>query len=199
MKKLAGLLLGVMGSATNAFAGVPVPGGSATFRLNWSGVEAPTAVPTMGTYGILLLAVLVVIVVFRISRDKGLLVRTLAPLVTFGLAASFLIMTEHPVAGLLNPRIDANSCNGSETYTTIYPTTPPPCFVNNCGSAVTVAYTFISGQTFDQQPLTDGTCTREYFCEELSLAGAIDGMQIPSDRAPYGAAFCLEMIDEGDG
>ena len=182
---------------SSAFA-QPNPGFS-TFRISWS-ADGATAVPTMSTYGILLLAVLLAIVVFRVSRNRGYLVRAIAPLATFGVAAAFAVMTQPSIAGfVMTPPIDVSSCSGSETYTADGPN-PPPCFVNTCGSPVTVSYTFIDGEEPDTTPITDGTCTRNYYCgDDEGASAATQGAVIPSDGLSYATAYCEEIFGGLEG
>ena len=190
---VAGLLLG-LGFVSSAFAGAP---GFSTIRLNWSGPGA-TGIPTMSTYATLLLAVLLALVVFRVFRKRSLLVRAIAPLAAFGVAASFAVMTEQPIAGVMGPAaIDGSSCSGSETYTADA-AIAPPCFVNTCGSPVTVSYTFIAGQDVSSSnPLTAETCTFAYFCaagDESDESTATQGAIIPSDGRSYATAYCSEQF-----
>ena len=172
-------------------------------------VAADTAVPTMSTYAIVLLAVLLALVVFRVSRNKGLILRALAPLVTFGLAASLVFVTDSTTAGLvlvLPPPVDADSCNGTQTYTAEAPANPPPCFINTCGAPVEVTYTFVSGEKPGGTPITADSCTLVYFCAEEGAeegdevsAVAADGAFIPSDGLPKATAYCDEIFDGIDG
>lgn len=192
MKKLVTGLTLSLGCAARALAGSQI-GGFSTFQISWSSGVVASAVPSLGTYGMLLLAALLALVVFRFSRSRGALVRAVAPLVTFGLAASFAFMTERPVAGGGVGPVDATSCNGSSTYTANL-TNPPPCFVNTCGAPVTVSYTFIDGEQADTTPITDATCTRDYFCSGEG-SSAIDGAIIPSDGLSYATAYCQEIFD----
>jgi len=198
MKKVLVCLALVLGPVSSAFAGNG-PVGFSTFQISWSGgAAAATAVPTMSTYATLLLAVLLALVVFRSLRSRGLLVRAMAPLATFGLAASFIVMTEHPIAGVTIPDIGASSCSGSETYTATFPFETPPCFVNTCGSPVTVSYTFIEGVTAFGAPITEESCTLVYYCEDegpIETNPATEGAVIPSDGFPYGTAACEEILD----
>ena len=194
---VVGLLLG-LGFVSSAFAG-GVPGFS-TIRLNWSGPGA-TGVPTMSTYATLLLAVLLALVVFRVFRKRSLLVRAIAPLAAVGVAASFAVMTEQLIAGIsMVPAIEGSSCTGSETYTATGDM-PPPCFVNTCGSPVTVSYTFINGQTSSflapSIPITAEACTFAYACvndnSELVSEAATQDAIVPSDGESYAMAFCSEQ------
>ena len=188
---VVGLLLG-LGFVSSAFAG-GVPGFS-TIRLNWSGPGA-TGVPTMSTYATLLLAVLLALLVFRVFRKRSLLVRAIAPLAAVGVAASFAVMTEQLIAGIpMAPAIEGSSCTGSETYT-VTGDMPPPCFVNTCGSPVTVSYTFIEGQGPDSNPITAEACTFEYFCDDTLGNVATQGAIVPSDGEFYATAFCVEQFD----
>ena len=205
MKKLVTGLAIFVAPISSAFAGFPV--GFSTFQIDWA-VSNPAAppvpippavVPTMGTYAIIVLAVLLAVVVFRVSRNRGSFIRAVAPLATFGIAASFALVSESPVAGIvIVPPIDGSSCNGSETYTADAPS-PPPCFVNSCGSPVTVTYTLIEGETPDTTPITEETCTLAYFCSEGEGEGggnpATDNSVIPSDGLAYGTAYCEEIFD----
>ena len=189
---VVGLLLG-LGFVSSAFAGA-VGSGFSTIRLNWSGPGA-TGVPTMSTYATLLLAVLLALVVFRVFRKRSLLVRAIAPLAAVGVAASFAVMTEQLIAGIpMAPAIEGSSCTGSETYT-VTGDMPPPCFVNTCGSPVTVSYTFIEGQGPDSNPITAEACTFEYFCDEAEQEVATQGAIVPSDGEFYATAFCVEQFD----
>lgn len=193
MKKIITALIVGMGSISSAFAGPP--SGFSTLQINWTGAGGANAIPTMSTYGTLLLAVLLALVVFRISRKQGLLVRALAPVAAFGAAVAFTVMTEQPVAGIVGPPpIDGSSCSGTATYTADAPT-PPPCFVNTCGAPVEVSYTFIDGQTSDviPVPITEGTCTLDYFCEGDDNVAA-DGGIVPSDGLSYATAYCVEQF-----
>ena len=187
---VVGLLLG-LGFVSSAFAGA-VGSGFSTIRLNWSGPGA-TGVPTMSTYATLLLAVLLALVVFRVFRKRSLLVRAIAPLAAVGVAASFAVMTEQLIAGIsMVPAIEGSSCTGSETYT-VTGDMPPPCFVNTCGSPVTVSYTFIEGQGPNSNPITAEACTFDYFCgdeQEVATQGAI----VPSDGGFYATAYCVEQF-----
>lgn len=199
MRSIVGLVAG-LGVISSAHAGPPL--GFSSFQISWSGnAPVPTAVPTMSTYAIVLLAVLLALVVFRVSRNKGLILRALAPLVTFGLAASLVFVTDSTTAGLvfvLPPPVDAGSCNGTQTYTAEAPLNPPPCFINTCGAPVEVTYTFVSGQGPGGTPITADSCTLEYFCaigEDLSASDdATDGASIPSDGLPKATAYCLEIF-----
>lgn len=203
MKRIcSGLVLG-FGSVSSAFAGGPSVGFS-TIQITWSGAGA-TAIPTMSAYGMVLLALLLAVVVFRISRKQGLLVRSIAPLAAFGIAASFALMSERPVAGGMGPpAIEGSSCSGSATYTANGPT-PPPCFRNTCGSPVTVSYTFISGQTPTGTPITADSCTYNYYCDAVGDGmpsaenTATDGAVIPSDGLPRATAYCQEIFEGGAG
>jgi len=167
-----------------------------TFQISWSAAAAaPTAVPTMSTFGTVFLAVLLALVVYRVLRNRGLLVRAIAPLATLGVIASFTIMSERPIAQPAPPDVEASSCSGSETYTT-NAEIPPPCFINTCGSAVVVSYTLAAGKTPDGTPRTEESCTLDYFC--LGAEGveggfeqaAVQGATISSDGLPYATAYC---------
>jgi hypothetical protein len=177
MRSIVGLVAG-LGVISSAHAGSPL-GAFSSFQISWSGnAPVPTAVPTMSTYAIVLLAVL-----------------------TFGLAASLVFVTDSTTAGLvfvLPPPVDAGSCNGTQTYTAEAPLNPPPCFINTCGAPVEVTYTFVSGQGPGGTPITADSCTLEYFCaigEDLSASDdATDGASIPSDGLPKATAYCLEIF-----
>ena len=197
-KFVAGLLLG-LGFVSSAFAG-GAPGFS-TIRVNWSGLGGAAVVPTMSTYATLLLAVLLALLVFRVFRKRSLLVRAIAPLAAVGVAASFVVVTEQPIAGILGQSaIGVSSCAGSETYTA-YDDTGPPCFVNTCGSPVTVSYTFINGQTSSflapSIPITAEACTFAYACvndnSELVSEAATQDAIVPSDGESYAMAYCSEQ------
>ena len=193
---VAGLLLG-LGFVSSAFAGAPV--GFSTIRVNWSGLGAATVVPTMSTYATLLLAVLLALLVFRVFRKRSLLVRAIAPLAAVGVAASFVVVTEQPIAGISGQSpIGISSCSGSETYTATA-NIGPPCFVNTCGSPVTVSYTFIDGQEASFSgpiPITAEACTFDYACVDGSgpvLEAATQGAIVPSDGESYAMAYCSEL------
>ena len=196
-KIVAGLLLG-LGFVSSASAGAP---GFSTIRVNWSGLGAATVVPTMSTYATLLLAVLLALLVFRVFRKRSLLVRAIAPLAAVGVAASFVVVTEQPIAGVLGQNaIGVSSCAGSETYTaTVSTSTGPPCFVNTCGSPVTVSYTFIDGQEASVSgpiPITAEACTFAYECVDdsvLVLEAATQDAIVPSDGESYALAYCSEQ------
>ena len=195
-KIVAGLLLG-LGFVSSASAGAP---GFSTIRVNWSGLGAATVVPTMSTYATLLLAVLLALLVFRVFRKRSLLVRAIAPLAAVGVAASFVVVTEQPIAGISGQSaIGISSCSGSETYTAT-PSQAPPCLVNTCGSPVTVSYTFIDGQESsfsDPIPITAEACTFAYECVDdnggLVLEAATQDAIVPSDGESYAMAFCSEQ------
>ena len=195
-KIVAGLLLG-LGFVSSVSAGDP---GFSTIRVNWSGPGA-TGIPTMSTYATLLLAVLLALVVFRVFRKRSLLVRAIAPLAAVGVAASFAVVTEQPIAGILGQSaIGISSCSGSETYTATT-SQAPPCFVNTCGSPVTVSYTFIDGQEASFSgptiPITAEACTFAYACvddsELVVLEAATQGAIVPSDGESYAMAYCSEL------
>jgi len=195
-KLVAGLLLG-LGFVSSAFAGAQ---GFSTIRVNWSGLGAAvTVVPTMSTYATLLLAVLLALLVFRVFRKRSLLARAIAPLAAVGVAASFVVVTEQPIAGISGQSaIGVSSCAGSETYTAT-DSTGPPCFVNTCGSPVTVSYTFIDGQTASVSgpiPITAEACTFDYACKDdsglVSEAATQDAI-VPSDGKSYAMAYCSEQ------
>ena len=193
---VAGLLLG-LGFVSSAFAGVQ---GFSTIKVNWSDPSAAvTVVPTMSTYATLLLAVLLALLVFRVFRKRSLLARAIAPLAAVGVAASFVVVTEQPIAGISGQSaIGVSSCAGSETYTAT-DSTGPPCFVNTCGSPVTVSYTFIDGQTASVSgpiPITAEACTFDYACKDdsglVSEAATQDAI-VPSDGKSYAMAYCSEQ------
>lgn len=190
---VAGLLLG-LGFVSSAGAGVQ---GFSTIQVNWSDPGAAvTVVPTMSTYATLLLAALLALLVFRVFRKHSLLVRMIAPIAAVGVAASFVVVTEQPIAGVLgqNP-IGVSSCAGSETYTATV-STGPPCFVNTCGSPVTVSYTFIDGQEPNSNPITAEACTFEYACVSegvIVTEAATQGAIVPSDGESYAMAYCSEL------
>ena len=197
---VAGLLLG-LGFVSSAFAGGI---GYSTIRVNWSGLGAAvTVVPTMSTYATLLLAVLLALLVFRVFRKRSLLVRAIAPLAAVGVAASFVVVTEQPIAGGVivgQSAIGISSCSGSETYTATT-SKAPPCFVNTCGSPVTVSYTFIDGQKASffgsgPIPITAEACTFDYACKDdsglVSEAATQDAI-VPSDGKSYAMAYCSEQ------
>ena len=195
MKRIVAALLLGLGSVSSAFAGAP---GFSTIRLNWSGPGA-TGIPTMSTYATLLLAVLLALVVFRVFRKRSLLVRAIAPLAAVGVAASFVVVTEQPIAGILGQSaIGISSCSGSETYTADA-SIAPPCFVNTCGSPVTVSYTFIDGQAASFSgpiPITAEACTFDYECVDDSgpvLEAATQDAIVPSDGESYAMAYCSEQ------
>lgn len=196
MKRIVAALLLGLGSVSSAFAG-GAPGFS-TIRLNWSGPGA-TGIPTMSTYAALLLAVLLALLVFRVFRKRSLLVRAIAPLAAVGVAVSFAVVTEQLIAGILgSPAIEGSSCVGSETYTSTG-STAPPCFVNTCGSPVTVSYTFIEGQEASFSgpiPITAEACTFDYACVDdsgLVLEAATQDAIVPSDGESYATAYCSEQ------
>ena len=193
---VAGLLLG-LGFVSSAFADVQ---GFSTIKVNWSDPSAAvTVVPTMSTYATLLLAVLLALLVFRVFRKRSLLARAIAPLAAVGVAASFVVVTEQPIAGISGQSaIGVSSCAGSETYTAT-DSTGPPCFVNTCGSPVTVSYTFIDGQTASVSgpiPITAEACTFDYACKDdsglVSEAATQDAI-VPSDGKSYAMAYCSEQ------
>ncbi len=174
-----------------------------TIRINWAAADV-AAVPTMSTYAIALLAVLLALVAFRMTRHRGAVLRTLAPLVALGIGAVATTASLYPnqsLAGLVMapPAVETNgNCSGSSTYTADLPT-PPPCFVNTCGQPVEVTYTFIEGANGLGTPLTPGTCTFSYYCDENGEGGpnALDGSTVPSDGMTYGTAYCEELFDGG--
>ena len=192
---VAGLLLG-LGFVSSAFADVQ---GFSTIKVNWSDPSAAvTVVPTMSTYATLLLAVLLALLVFRVFRKRSLLVRAIAPLAAVGVAASFVVVTEQPIAGGVivgQSAIGISSCSGSETYTATT-SKAPPCFVNTCGSPVTVSYTFIDGQEPTSNPITAEACTFAYQCVDdngLVLEAATQDPIVPSDGESYAMAYCSEQ------
>jgi len=198
---VAGLLLG-LGFVSSAFAGGRGAPGFSTIKVNWSDPSAAvTVVPTMSTYATLLLAVLLALLVFRVFRKRSLLVRAIAPLAAVGVAASFVVVTEQPIAGISGQSaIGVSSCAGSETYTAT-DSTGPPCFVNTCGSPVTVSYTFIDGQKASffgsgPIPITAEACTFDYACKDdsglVSEAATQDAI-VPSDGKSYAMAYCSEQ------
>ena len=190
------VLVTCLGAISSAHAGSPL--GASTLQISWSGnAPVPTAVPTMSTYAIVWLAVLLALVVFRVLRNKGLVVRALAPLVTFGLGASLVFVTDSTTADptlIVPPPVDAVSCNGTQTYTADSEVAPP-CFINTCGAPVEVTYTFVSGVQPDQTSITAESCTFDYFCsvEEGVEEPAIDGASIPSDGLSRATAYCQEQ------
>lgn len=192
MKKIIAVLLAVFGPVSNVFAGIA--SGFSTFQVSWS-AASPTAVPTMSTLATVLLAVLLALVVYRVSRNRGLLVRAIAPLATLGVIASLTVITESPIAGApsSSPPVDASSCSGTQTYTA-NEFTEPPCFSNSCGVPVTVSYTLIAGETPEGAPITEGSCTLEYYCSPADSNAATQGAIIPSDETPYGTAYCAEIF-----
>lgn len=201
MKRLLTGALSGLGFATNAFAGSP---GFSTIQINWSataasGGQAAHAVPGLGTYGVIALAILLALAAYRISRNGSTVIRAAAPLAAFGLTSCLLFVAQSPVAGISMPPppIEGNSSQGSQTYTANGPT-PPPCFVNNSGQPVTVTYTFVSGQGPGGEPLTAETCTFDYYCEEADEGDvAADGASLPSDGKAYATAYCTEIFGEG--
>jgi hypothetical protein len=116
-----------------------------------------------------------------------------------GVAASFVVVTEQPIAGISGQSaIGISSCSGSETYTAT-DSTGPPCFVNTCGSPVTVSYTFIDGQKASFSgpiPITAEACTFVYACKDdsglVSEAATQDAI-VPSDGESYAMVYCSEQ------
>jgi hypothetical protein len=196
-------LLGMLVSQASLAGGALV--GSSTLTLNWT--SGATAVPTLGVYGTIALALLVMVVLLRVLRNRPAVVRTVAPAAGLGLVLGAGLWVEDITAGIaFVPDISANSCNGSQTYTAQVEGTPPPCFVNTCGAPVTVSYTFVSGTDFTGVPLTAEQCNFAYFCDgasgEMDVSPeegnrALNGSLIPSDGMPYATAYCLEIIGDG--
>ena len=182
---LAGLL-----AARTSWAG-GAPGGNSTFDLSWT--SGATAVPTLGVYGTIALALLVMVVIMRVMRNRPAVARVMAPVAGLGLTLGAGFWVQDITAGVAFPTIGANACSGSQTYTGSAPDTPPPCFVNTCGAPVTVSYTFISGENFAGAPLTAEGCTLDYFCEGEQGVAA-QGALIPSDGRLYATAFCQEVF-----
>ncbi|TGD75101.1 midcut-by-XrtH protein [Mangrovimicrobium sediminis] len=181
------------------------PTSFSTIRINWAAADVE-AVPTMSTYAIALLAVLVALVALRMTRHKGAVLRMLAPLLALGVGAVATTASLYPnqsVAGLVMtpPSVETDgNCSGSSTYTAVADSGPPPCFVNTCGQPVEVTYTFIEGADGFGTPLTPGTCTFLYYCGDNGEGGpyALDGSSVPSDGGSYGTAYCEEIFDGGD-
>ncbi|RLQ21873.1 hypothetical protein DWB85_09800 [Seongchinamella sediminis] len=202
MKKLLAVATTGLGFTSNAFAGVV---GFSTIQINWSAGAAASAqpVPTLGTYGAIMLAILLALAAYRLSRKGGALVRAAAPLATLGLAAGLLFSTDNPIAGIaMVPAIEGNSSEGSQSYTA-NEFDPPPCFINNSGQPVTVTYTFVDGAGPGGEPITAETCTFDYYCQDGEGEGepnvALDGASVPSDGQPYATAYCSEIFGEGPG
>lgn len=191
MRKFYFGLVGLAGLTVShaSLAGGPLIGNS-TITLNWT--SGATAVPTLGIYGSLALALLVMVVLLRVLRDQPAILRTLAPVAGLGLTLGAGLWVQDITAGGFVPSIGASSCNGSETYTADGPN-PPPCFVNTCGAPVTVSYEFVSGRDFQGDPLTAEQCTLDYFCSDQE-GEALQGAQIPSDGRSYATAYCQEII-----
>lgn len=190
---LAGLLVSQL-----VFAGPPPPGGFSSFNMSWTAVSA---VPTLGLYGTIALALLVMVVLLRVLRDRPAVVRVVAPVAAMGLTLGAGLWTQDITAGSLAlPTIGASSCSGSATYTAD-PVVPPPCFVNTCGAPVTVSYTFLSGEDPAGDPLTAEGCTLDYYCEEVDVLDselvAAQGGVIPSNGEPYATAYCQEIFGLG--
>jgi hypothetical protein len=214
--------LWVVFGAVVALLGAPQllaqPGGSSTITMTWG---SGAAVPTLGTWGLLALAVLLAVVAFRLLRKEPALLRGLALIAASGALVVASLGGRELVAGAISTPIEASACQGSETYTA-NGAVPPPCFVNNCGAPVTVSYEFVSGQDGAGTPLTSETCTFSYFCEAANggamnggnggdmllvngginggnAGAALDGMQVPADGMPYGTAYCQEQFDNQNG
>jgi hypothetical protein len=166
--------LWVVFGAVVALLGAPQllaqPGGSSTITMTWG---SGAAVPTLGTWGLLALAVLLAVVAFRLLRKEPALLRGLALIAASGALVVASLGGRELVAGAISTPIEASACQGSETYTA-NGAVPPPCFVNNCGAPVTVSYEFVSGQDGAGTPLTSETCTFSYFCEAAN-GGAMNG------------------------
>ncbi len=180
--------------AANAQAPSP---GSATFDVTWSGGAA--AVPALGTWGTVALAVLVAVACARILRQRPAVLRAVLPLAGAGLVAAGSFWARDITAGIdvIPPDVAAGSCSGTATYTGTWPTQPPPCFVNSCGQPVTVSYTLVNGTSGDGDPLTAQNCTLDYFCDAADEGQvAADGGKVPSDGQPYAMAYCLEQIPQ---
>lgn len=194
--------------AEGAVAGAPTP--SSTFEISWS--ASPTAVPVLGPYGTAALALLVLVVAYRVTSRLPAAARAMVLAVSVGGSAALGLWTEDLRAnGFQTPVLEADTCSGTETYTAIPGTKTisgkaPPCFVNNCGSPVTVTYKFISGVDTDRAPLLSaGACTKAYLCFDpdqfdpndpgsgVVSKSAADGSVIPSDGELYATAFCREI------
>lgn len=192
MKKLIAILALVFASAAQAG-----DNGFSTLTISWTGGSTP--VPTLSNAAILGLATLLALLAYRASRNSSNVVRALAPLVTFGLASFLTVISGKPEAGAgLGTTVYAGSCNGSTTYTADDPN-PPPCFVNTCGSPVSVSYTLVSAQDPGGEEIAPEACTYDYYCEgDVPTAGAATpGATIPSDGLPYATAYCAEQFGDG--
>ncbi|MEQ9464086.1 MAG: hypothetical protein RJQ10_10525 [Haliea sp.] len=157
--------------------------------------------PTLGLYGTIALALLVMVVTLRVLRDRPAVVRVVAPVAAMGLTLGAGLWTQDITAGAIAvPSIGASSCSGSATYTAS-PVNPPPCFVNTCGAPVTVSYTFVSGEDFFGDPLTAEGCTLDYYCQEVddldSELVAAQGGVVPSNGEAYATAYCGEIFGMG--
>ncbi|TGD75100.1 midcut-by-XrtH protein [Mangrovimicrobium sediminis] len=193
MKKLITGLVAGLGFAQVAYAQNPA---FSTIRISWSAGET-AAVPTMSVYALALLTALVTLVVYRLTRNQGSLLRMLAPVAALGIGALATVATMLPnsvVAGAPSqpPVLSGGNCSGTATYTAT-PGLAPPCFVNTCGQPVQVTYTFIDAMDEFGTPITEGNCTFNYFCPGESDR-ATDGASVPSDGASYGTAYCQEMF-----
>ncbi len=193
MKKLIAGLVAGLGMAQFAHAQNPA---FSTIRINWAASE-PAAVPTLSFYALALLTVLVTLVVYRLTRNQGSLLRMLAPLAALGIGALATVATVLPnsvVAGAPSgpPVLSGGNCSGSSTYTAT-PSLAPPCFVNTCGQPVQVTYTFIDAMDELGNPITAGNCTFNYFCDAEGER-ATDGSLVPSNGESYGTAYCQEMF-----
>lgn len=193
--RLSSLVFGGVGAllvSPATLAGIPA--GSSTLTINWT--SGATAVPTLGLYGTIALALLVMVAMLRILRDKPAMLRAIAPLAGLGITLGAGVWVQDLTAGgiVAVPDVGATSCNGSQTYTADAPT-PPPCFVNTCGAPVTVSYTFVSATDPTGSPLTAEGCTFEYYCEDaVDGDRALNGAQIPSDGRSYATAYCREIF-----
>jgi len=191
MKKIIIGLVAGLAPISSALAGPPI--GFVNMRITWTAGAGAGAlpVPTLGTWGALLLAVVLALVVYRAMRKQDQWLRALAPLATFGLATSAVLMAERPEAGAaMIPPINGDTCSGSETYTV--GVNPPPCFINTCGSSVTVSYTVLNGETPVGDPITSANCTYQYFCSD-SEGTATDGSIVASDGSQLATAYCNEI------
>ncbi len=195
MKKVAVFLLLGLGAVSNAFAGGRV--GFSTMQINWAPAK-PEVVPTMGTYAMLALALLLSVVVYRALRERAAWIKAIAPVVTFGLAGSLVLVAGKIDAGASSAPVDAGSCSGSSTYTA--GEFPPPCFINSCGQPVVVTYDVLGGESYEGIPLTAENCTFNYYCSEGGFEGpnATQGSTVPSDGNSYGTAFCDEIFGAGE-
>ncbi len=199
MRRTFVFIASAIAGVSPAFAGGALPIGSSTFQITWA-AQVPEAVPTMGTYAILMLAALLAVVVYRLTRNQGWLVKAIAPLLAFGVTASAIIGTQSSIAGLAVPPVDASDCSGSQTYTA-ETNSPPPCFSNTCGKPVEVSYTLIEAFDPNDNPISESECTRVYYCNEnggSSAPPALEGEAIPSDGTLLGTAYCDEIFPIGD-